>query len=69
MRNGNIAELLLNAVRSELKSKIVGNDTFSRESVSPRKLLPQPGQKLPMNAVEEILVTVEDLQNAVMSGL
>lgn len=68
-RNGNIAELLLNAVRSELKSKIVGNDTFSRESVSPRKLLPQPGQKLPMNAVEEILVSVEDLQNAVMSGL
>ena len=68
-RNGYIAELLLNAVRAELKSKIVGGEAFSRESVSPRKLLPQPGQKLPVNAVEEILVTSEDVQNAVINGL
>lgn len=68
-RNGYISELLLNAVRAELKSKIVGGEAFSRESVSPRKLLPQPGQKLPVNAVEEILVTAEDVQNAVLNGL
>lgn len=68
-RNGYIADLLLNAVRAELKSKIVGGEAFSRESVSPRKLLPQPGQKLPVNAVEEILVTAEDVQNAVLNGL
>jgi len=68
-RNGYIADLLLNGVRAELKGKIVGGETFSRESVSPRKLLPQPGQKLPVNAVEEILVTAEDVQNAIMSGL
>mmetsp|Transcript_18378 Transcript_18378/g.22500 ORF Transcript_18378/g.22500 Transcript_18378/m.22500 type:complete len:593 (+) Transcript_18378:111-1889(+) len=68
-RNGYIAELMLNGVRAELKSKMIGGETFSRESVSPRKLLPQPGQKLPVNAVEEILVTAEDVQNAVLHGL
>ncbi len=68
-RNGYIAELLLNAVRAELKGKMAGGETFSRESVSPRKLLPQPGQKLPINAVEEILITAEDVQNAILNGL
>jgi SpoVK/Ycf46/Vps4 family AAA+-type ATPase len=68
-RNGYIADLMLNAVRSELKSKMVGGDTFSKESVSPRKLLAQPGQKLPVNTAEEILVTAEDVQSAVMNGL
>lgn len=68
-RNGYIAELLLNSARAELKGKVSGGETFSRESVSPRKLLPQPGQKLPINAVEEILVTAEDVQNAVLNGL
>jgi SpoVK/Ycf46/Vps4 family AAA+-type ATPase len=68
-RNGYIADLMLNAVRSELKSKMVGGDTFSKESVSPRKLLAQPGQKLPVNTAEEVLVTAEELQSAVMNGL
>jgi hypothetical protein len=68
-RNGYIADLMLNAVRNELKSKMVGGDTFSKESVSPRKLLAQPGQKLPVNSAEEVLVTAEDVQNAVVNGL
>jgi hypothetical protein len=68
-RNGYIAELLLTSVRAELKGKMIGGETFSRESVSPRKLLAQPGQKLPFNSVEEILVTAEDVQNAVLNGL
>lgn len=68
-RNGYVADLLLNAVRNELKSKIVGGDSFSKESVSPRKLLAQPGQKLPVNSAEEVLVTAEDIQNAVLNGL
>jgi len=68
-RNGYIADLMVNAVRSELKNKMVGGDAFSKESVSPRKLLAQPGQKLPMNSAEELLVTAEDVQNAVMNGL
>jgi len=68
-RNGYIADLMLNAVRSELKSKMVGGETFSKESVSPRKLLAQPGQKLPVNTAEEVLVTAEDVQSAVMNGL
>ena len=68
-RNGYIADLLLNAVRNELKSKMVGGEAYSRESVSPRKLLAQPGQKLPVNAVEEILVTSEDVQNAILNGI
>jgi SpoVK/Ycf46/Vps4 family AAA+-type ATPase len=68
-RNGYIADLMLNAVRNELKSKMVGGDAFSKESVSPRKLLAQPGQKLPVNSAEEVLVTAEDVQNAVLNGL
>ena len=68
-RNGYIADLMLNAVRIELKNKMVGGDAFSKESVSPRKLLAQPGQKLPVNSVEEVLVNAEDVQNAVMNGL
>mmetsp|Transcript_22614 Transcript_22614/g.31905 ORF Transcript_22614/g.31905 Transcript_22614/m.31905 type:complete len:590 (+) Transcript_22614:180-1949(+) len=69
-RNGRIAELLLHGVRAELKTKAMsGNDIISRESVNPKKLLPQPGQRFPMNAVEEVLVTSEDVQNAVMAGL
>eukprot|EP00979_Chaetoceros_neogracilis_P007761 scaffold1664_cov233-Chaetoceros_neogracile.AAC.3 len=68
-RNGNISDLILSAVRSELKSKMVGGDAFSKESVSPRKLLAQPGQKLPFNTVEEVLVTAEDVQSAIMNGL
>jgi len=68
-RNGYIADLLLNGVRNELKNKAVGGDNFSKESVSPRKLLAQPGQKLPVNTVEEILVTAEDVQTAVVNGL
>lgn len=68
-RNGYIADLMVNAVRIELKNKMVGGDAFSKESVSPRKLLAQPGQKLPVNSVEEVLVNAEDVQNAVMNGL
>lgn len=68
-RNGHIADLLLKAVRAELKNKMVGGDAFSKESVSPRKLLAQPGQKLPINTVEEILVTCEDVQSAIVGGL
>jgi SpoVK/Ycf46/Vps4 family AAA+-type ATPase len=68
-RNGYIADLMLNAVRNELKSKMVGGDAFSKESVSPRKLLAQPGQKLPVNSADEVLVTAEDVQNAVLNGL
>lgn len=68
-RNGRIADLLLNGVRNEMKNKLIAGETFSRESLSPRKLLPQPGHKLPMNTVEEVLVTVEDVQNAIMNGL
>jgi len=68
-RNGYIAELMVNAVRSEMKNKMVGGDAYSKESVSPRKLLAQPGQKLPINTAEEVLVTAEDVQNAVVNGL
>jgi len=68
-RNGRIAELMLHAVRSELKNKMIGGENFSRESVSPKKLLAKPGQKLPFNVVEEVLVTVEDVQNSVLNGL
>jgi len=68
-RNGRVADLLVDAVRVELKNKVTAGDNYSRESMNPKKLQIAPGQKIPVSTVEEILVTAEDLQNAVMNGL
>ena len=68
-RNGRIADMLLLGVRSELRKRINFNDDASKVSVSPIKLM-QPGtSRMPTFAPEEIFVTVEDVQNAMVNGM
>jgi hypothetical protein len=68
-RNGRVADLLLTAVRNEMKHRSLGGELHSRESVNPKKLLPGSGHRLPVNAADEIVITLEDVQHAVMNGL
>mmetsp|Transcript_46813 Transcript_46813/g.141798 ORF Transcript_46813/g.141798 Transcript_46813/m.141798 type:complete len:612 (-) Transcript_46813:52-1887(-) len=69
-RNGRVADLLLQAVRAEVKRRVAGGETESRGSLSPFRALPSPSsQKVPTCPPEEIIVTVEDVQNAVVNGL
>lgn len=68
-RNGRIADLLLNSVRSEIKRRVEGGiDTESRQSTLHFKALPSPvQQKIPMTVPEEVVVTVEDLERAMVN--
>lgn len=68
-RNGRIADLLLNSVRSEIKRRVEGGiDTESRQSTLHIKALPSPvQQKIPMTVPEEVVVTVEDLERAMVN--
>lgn len=68
-RNGRISELLLNGVRAELKKRINFNDDASKVSISPIKLMSPGTPKMPAFTPEEIFVTVEDIQNAIVSGM
>lgn len=68
-RNGHIAELLVTGVRAEIKKRKLWDDSTSRASMSPMKFL-SPGQsRIPAFAPEEVFVTVEDIQNAIVNGL
>mmetsp|Transcript_36249 Transcript_36249/g.79346 ORF Transcript_36249/g.79346 Transcript_36249/m.79346 type:complete len:594 (-) Transcript_36249:168-1949(-) len=68
-RNGRITDLLLNSVRNEIKRRVEGGvDTESRQSTLHFKALPSPVQeKVPMTAPEEVVVTVEDLERAMVN--
>eukprot|EP00586_Coscinodiscus_wailesii_P023182 CAMPEP_0172509352 /NCGR_PEP_ID=MMETSP1066-20121228/219700_1 /TAXON_ID=671091 /ORGANISM="Coscinodiscus wailesii, Strain CCMP2513" /LENGTH=672 /DNA_ID=CAMNT_0013287793 /DNA_START=316 /DNA_END=2334 /DNA_ORIENTATION=+ len=70
-RNGHVCDLLVHAVRTEIKRRIMGgDDTASRASVSPYRGITAPGSNMvPLFPPEEVLVTVEDFQNVFMSGL
>jgi len=74
-RNGYIADLLLQAVRRELKKKQIagGFGSVNNSTIhNPKEylmILSPVRQKKPMQEVEEVLVTFEDVQNAVMAGL
>jgi ATPase family associated with various cellular activities (AAA) len=68
-RNGRISELLLNGVRAELGKRVNFNDDASKVSISPIKLMSPGTPKMPVFAPEEIFVTVEDVQNAIVSGM
>ena len=68
-RNGRVAELLLQAVRGEVKRRVAGGETDSRGSIMGYKPLSPLSQKGPVTPPEEVVVTVEDVQNAVMNGL
>mmetsp|Transcript_27128 Transcript_27128/g.76320 ORF Transcript_27128/g.76320 Transcript_27128/m.76320 type:complete len:576 (-) Transcript_27128:168-1895(-) len=68
-RNGRISDLLLHSVRSELRRRINFDDQASKVSVSPIKLMSGASSRMPAFAPEEVFVTVEDIQNAVVNGL
>jgi len=68
-RNGRISELLLSGVRSELRKRINFNDDASKVSISPIKLMSPGTPKMPAFTPEEIFVTVEDVQNAIVNGV
>ena len=69
-RNGRISDMLLMGVRAELRKRINFNDEASKVSVSPIKLMSHPGgSRMPSFSPEEIFVTVEDVQNAIVNGM
>jgi predicted AAA+ superfamily ATPase len=68
-RNGRISDLLCQGVRSELRKRINFDDTASKVSVSPIKMMSASGTRMPAFSPEEIFVTVEDVQNAMVNGM
>jgi hypothetical protein len=68
-RNARISDLLLHGVRSELKKRINFNDDASKVSMSPIKLMSPGTSRMPSSNPEEVFVTVEDVQNAIVNGM
>jgi hypothetical protein len=68
-RNGRIADLLLTGVRGELKKRATWDDAASKGSLSPLKILSPGSSRMPAFSPEEVLVTVEDIQNAIVNGM
>lgn len=64
-RNGRISDLLLMGVRLEMKKRLMGDDNVSRmsQAISPR------AQRMPALNPEDVIVTVEDVQNAIVNGM
>lgn len=68
-RNGNISDLLLTGVRGELRKRTTWDDTASKGSLSPLKILSPGSSRMPAFAPEEVFVTYEDVQNAIVNGM
>jgi len=73
-RNGRVSEMLLNAVRRTIKMRNEKNLISSRgRSLSPARsvvpVLSPISHKLPVAAPEDVIATVEDLQQAIALGL
>lgn len=70
-RNGRVSDLLFNAVRSEHKRRLLSNDTLSKESLKAASgtLQAYGSQSIMGYTPDEITVTLEDVQNAVVNGL
>jgi len=69
-RNGRIADLLLNGVRAELRKRMHFSDDSSKVSFSPIKMMsPTSASRMPAATPDEIFVTVEDVQNAIVNGM
>ena len=68
-RNARISDLLMYGVRSELRKRINFDDSASKVSVSPIKLMSPGSSRMPSFNAEEVFVTVEDVQNAIVNGL
>jgi hypothetical protein len=65
----NIADLLLQGVRSEMRKRQLSSDDVSRQSMSPMRLISPGSQRIPSLKPEEIYVSVEDVQNAIVNGM
>mmetsp|Transcript_14971 Transcript_14971/g.41683 ORF Transcript_14971/g.41683 Transcript_14971/m.41683 type:complete len:580 (+) Transcript_14971:242-1981(+) len=69
-RNGRIADLLLNGVRAELRKRMHFSDDSSKISFSPIKMMsPTAASRMPAATPDEVFVTVEDVQNAIVNGM
>lgn len=68
-RNGRIADLLLTGVRAELRKRLVWDDSASKGSLSPLRLLSPGTSRTPVYKPEEVLVTVEDVQNSIVNAM
>lgn len=68
-RNGRIADLLLTGVRAELRKRLVWDDAASKGSLSPLRLLSPGTTRTPVYKPEEVLVTVEDVQNSIVNAM
>ena len=68
-RNGRIADLLLTGVRAELKKRAHWDDAASKGTLSPMKILSPGSSRMPAFSPEEVFVTVEDVQNAIVNGM
>jgi SpoVK/Ycf46/Vps4 family AAA+-type ATPase len=68
-RNGRISDLLLQGVRAEMRKRMAVVDDQSKASLSPMKILSPGSNKMPSFTPQEITVTVEDVQNAIVNGM
>lgn len=64
-----VADLLMQGVRAEMRKRLAAGDEISRASLSPMKMLSQGAQRMPSHKPEEVYVTVEDVQNAIVNGM
>lgn len=68
-RNGRISELLMHGVRSEIRKRVNFDDAATKVSVSPIKMMSPSSSRMPAFSPEEIFITVEDVQNAIVNGM
>eukprot|EP00980_Cylindrotheca_fusiformis_P003848 scaffold858_cov123-Cylindrotheca_fusiformis.AAC.24 len=68
-RNGRISDLLLQGVRAEISKRVNFDDAASKVSISPIKMMSPGSSRMPTFQPEEIFVTVEDVQNAIVNGI
>lgn len=68
-RNGIISELLMAGVRAEIKKRCSWDDVASKGTLSPIKILSPGTARMPAFAPDEVFVTVEDVQNAIVNAM
>lgn len=64
-----VPDLLVQGVRAELRKRLQMSDDISRTSITPLKMLSGGGNRMPSMKPEEVFVTVEDVQNAIVNGM
>ena len=64
-----VADLLMQGVRAEMRKRVAVSDEVSKASISPMKMLSPGSHRMPSHRPEEIVVSVEDVQNAIVNGM